>query len=116
MNIEGVLVLDLLPSMIYFWLYRVRDNRPLEESSGIVSQPYGDLVSKPAGTGIPPNSEIHPEPGIYHETMFPDIFKLRSPSWLIFQRLIRKAEEPKRIPWGSAKLFHSGLRQILRAG
>jgi hypothetical protein len=25
-----------------------------------------------------------------------------------FKRLILKAEEPKRIPWGSTKLFHSG--------
>jgi hypothetical protein len=30
--------------------------------------------------------------------------------------LIRKAEEPKRIPWGSTKLFHSSLRQIVRTG
>ena len=57
----------------------MRDNRPLEGSSGVVSQPYGDLVSEPAGAGISPNPEIHPEPGIYHETEFPGVFNLRSP-------------------------------------
>jgi len=78
-NIERVLIVDLLGLMGYFWLYRVRDNRPLEGSSGIVSHTYGYLVSEPAVTGIPPDSEIHPEPGIYRETVFPDIFNRRSP-------------------------------------
>jgi len=65
--------------MIYFWLYRVRDNRPLEGSSGVVSHPYGEKVSEPAGIRIPLDPEIHPEPGIYHETVFPGIFNPRSP-------------------------------------
>ena len=78
MNSLDLQVLDLLKLKVYFWLYRVRDNRPLEGSPGVVSQPHGDLVSEPAGTGVPSDPEIHPEPGIYHETVFPGVFDRRS--------------------------------------
>ena len=54
MNREKLLLLDFFGPMTYFWFYRVRDNRPLEGSSGVVSQPYGELVSEPAGAGISP--------------------------------------------------------------
>jgi hypothetical protein len=36
------------------------------------------MVSDPAGAGIPPRPEIHPEPGINLETAFPGLFNLRS--------------------------------------
>jgi hypothetical protein len=49
--------------MVYFWLYRVRDNRPHEVSPGVVSQSDRILGSQPAGKGIPSPPEIHPEPG-----------------------------------------------------
>ena len=48
-NIEQVHLLDLLSPMVYFWFYRVRDNRPLEVSPGVVSQSDRNLVSEPAG-------------------------------------------------------------------
>ncbi len=49
MNREITNFLDLLVPMLYFWLYRVRDNRPLEVSSGVVSQSERSLISEPAG-------------------------------------------------------------------
>ena len=48
-NREQVHLLDLLYPMVYFWIYRVRDNRPLEVSPGVVSQSDRNLVSEPAG-------------------------------------------------------------------
>ena len=52
----------------------MRDKGPLEVSPGVVSQSDRILVSQPAGTGIPPHPEIHPEPGINLETGFPGLF------------------------------------------
>jgi len=45
--------LDLLLPMVYFWLDRVRDNRPLEGSPGIVSQPYGTWLANRPEPGLP---------------------------------------------------------------
>ena len=79
MNREFAFFLDLLSRMSYFWVYRVRDNRPLEVSSGVVSQSDRILGSEPAGKGIPSLPEIHQEPGTDHETEFPDLFDLKDP-------------------------------------
>ena len=79
MNREEPELLDLQPAIVYFWYYRVRDNRPLEVSPGVVSQSDRILGSEPAGNGSPPKPEIHPEPGIDHETGFPGLFNLKDP-------------------------------------
>jgi len=76
-NIDAVKQLDLNCRMVYFWYYRVRDKRPLEVSPGVVSQSDRILGSEPAGKGIPPLPEIHPEPGMDHETAFPGLFNLK---------------------------------------
>jgi hypothetical protein len=78
-NIDTVDLLDLNHPMAYFWNYRVRDKRPLEVSPGVVSQSERNLGSEPAGKGIPPKPEIHPEPGIDQETVFPGLFNLKDP-------------------------------------
>jgi hypothetical protein len=39
--------------MVYFWLDRVRDNRPLEGSPGVVSQPYGNWLANWPEMGKP---------------------------------------------------------------
>ena len=54
MNRDHRDLLDLNARIVYFWFYRVRDNRPLEVSSGVVSQSDRILGSEPAGKGIPP--------------------------------------------------------------
>ena len=45
MNREPGDLLDFLRPMVYFWLDRVRDNRPLEVSPSVVSQPYGTWLA-----------------------------------------------------------------------
>jgi hypothetical protein len=65
--------------MVYFWFYRVRDNRPLEVSPGVVSQSDRIMGSEPAGKGIPLQPEIHPEPGMDHETGFHGAFDPKDP-------------------------------------
>jgi hypothetical protein len=45
-----------------------------EVSSGVVSQSDRIMGSEPAGKGIPPPPEIHPEPGTGCETEFHGLF------------------------------------------
>ena len=54
MNIDLSQFLDFRRAMGYFWLYRVRDNRPLEGSSGVVSQTYGIWLANQLEQGFPP--------------------------------------------------------------
>ena len=101
--------LDLNARIVYFWLYRVRDNMPLEVSPGVVSQSDRILGSEPAGKRDSP----HRRRFIQSQAQgMKQCFKAglagKVSTWKLFKRLILKAEEPKRIPWGSAKLFHSG--------
>jgi len=42
-----------------------------------VSQSDRILGSEPAGKGILPQPEIHPEPGMDYETAFPGLFNLK---------------------------------------
>ena len=116
-NIEQTHWLDLFFPMIYFWLYRVRDNRPLEVSSGVVSQPAtAEVVSEPAGLQVHPCSGDSSRAWHKPRNRVSRFIQLQIPSWLIFKKLIRKVEEPKRIPRGSIKPIHSGPAQIVRPG
>ena len=98
-----------------FLSYRVRDNRPLEVSPGVVSQPKG-VVSEPAGKRDSPSSGDSSRAWHKPRNRVSRFIQLQIPSWLIYHMLIRKVEEPKRIPRGSIKLIHSGPGQIVRPG
>ena len=109
MNRDREVLLDLNGRIVYFWFYRVRDNRPLEVSPGTVSQSDRILGSEPAGKRDSP----HRRRFIQSQAQgMKQCFKAglagKVSTWKLFKRLILKAEEPIRIPRGSTKLSHSG--------